>query len=66
MVRALSLLGLSALFLTVSPPLRDQVLGLIASAVTAFEHYAPFSYIVGVILFLVAMVVAFNRGSRPA
>jgi uncharacterized membrane protein len=65
MVRALALFGLSALFLTVSAPLREQVLGVIAAAVTAMQYYAPFSYIVGVILVLVAMVVAFNRGSRP-
>jgi hypothetical protein len=40
------------------------VLGVINKCVVAMQFYAPFSYIVGVILVLVSMVVAFNRGSR--
>jgi uncharacterized membrane protein len=64
MARALSLFGLTALFLIVSEPLRKDVLGLIAMGVSAMQAYAPVSYIVGVILVFVSMVVAFNRGSR--
>jgi hypothetical protein len=64
MVRAISLFGLSAVFLAVSPPLRSQVLGVIGSCVSGMELYAPFSYILGALLVFVAMVVAFNRGSR--
>ena len=64
MARAISLFGLTALFLIVSEPLRKDVLGLIAMGVSAMQAYAPVSYIVGVILVLVSMVVAFNRGSR--
>jgi hypothetical protein len=64
MTRAISLFGLAALFLIVSAPLRQDVLGLIASGVSAMQRYAPLSYAAGVILVLVSMVVAFNRGSR--
>jgi hypothetical protein len=64
MSRALSLFGLSALFLAVSKPLRDDVLGVINKCVVAMQFYAPLSYVVGVILVLISMVVAFNRGSR--
>ena len=64
MTRALSLFGLAALFLGISPPLRRDVLGVINKCVLAMQFYAPFSYVVGVILVLISMVVAFNRGSR--
>ena len=64
MVRAISLFGLTALFLLVSPALRQDVLGVINKCVLAMQSYAPFSYVLGVILVLVSMVVAFNRGSR--
>ncbi len=64
MLRAVSLGGLAALFLAISPPLRTQVLGVIGSGVSGMELYAPFSYIVGVILVLVTLVISFNRGSR--
>ena len=64
MVRAISLFGLTALFLLVSPALRQDVLGVINKCVLAMQFYAPFSYVLGVILVLVSMVVAFNRGSR--
>jgi hypothetical protein len=64
MTRAVSLFGLSALFLTVSPPLREHALGVIASGYAAVVLYAPYSYIAGVLLVLGAMVIAFNRGSR--
>jgi hypothetical protein len=64
MTRALSLFGLAALFLLVSPPLRKDVLGGINKCVLAMQFYAPLSYVAGVILVLASMVVAFNRGSR--
>ena len=64
MVRAISLLGLSALFLATSAPLRNDVMGLINKCVSAMQFYAPFSYVLGVVLVFVSMVAAFNRGSR--
>ena len=64
MTRAVSLFGLAAVFLAVSPPLRKQVLGVIGCGVSGMELYAPFSYIAGGLLVLVTMVISFNRGSR--
>ena len=64
MARAISLFGLTALFLLISAPLRKDVMGVINKCVLAMQYYAPFSYIVGVILVIVSMVVSFNRGSR--
>jgi hypothetical protein len=64
MVRAISLFGLTALFLLASPPLRKDVLGVIGKGVFAMQLYAPISYVLGVILVLASMVIAFNRGSR--
>ena len=64
MARALSLFGLSALFLFTSPVLRKDVLGVINKCVLAMQLYAPLSYVAGVILVLASMVYAFNRGSR--
>ena len=64
MARAISLFGLTALFLAVSPPLRKDVLGVIGKGVIAMQLYAPISYVLGVILVLASMVIAFNRGSR--
>ena len=64
MTRAISLFGLAALFLIVSPPLRKDVLGVINKCVLAMQFYAPLSYVAGVILILATMVIAFNRGSR--
>ena len=55
---------MAALFLLTSAALRNDVLGVINKCVLAMQFYAPFSYIAGVILVLVSMVVAFNHGSR--
>ena len=64
MARALSLFGLTALFLMTSLPLRKDVLGVINKGVIAMQLHAPISYVLGVILVLASMVIAFNRGSR--
>ena len=64
MVRAISLFGLTALFLLASPALRKDVMGFINKCVLAMQFYAPLSYVAGVILILATMVIAFNRGSR--
>ena len=64
MLRAFSIFGLGALFLAISPKLRDQVQNLIGGAVSSMELYSPFSYIAGVILVLATMVYSFRSGSR--
>jgi hypothetical protein len=64
MLRALSIFGLGAIFLVISPKLRDQVHGVMGVVVSSMELYSPFSYIAGVILVLATMVYSFQRGSR--
>jgi hypothetical protein len=64
MLRACSICGLGAIFLAISPKLRDQVHGVIGGAVSSMELYSPFSYIAGVILILATMVYSFHSGSR--
>lgn len=64
MLRAFSMFGLGGIFLAISPKLRGQVWGAIGGGVSAMEFYAPYSYVAGVLLVLVTMVVAFNRGAQ--
>jgi hypothetical protein len=64
MARAISLFGLTALFLAVSPPLRKDVLGVIGGGVAFMVLYAPLSYVVGGLLVFGALVFALNRGSK--
>ena len=64
MMRALSMFGLGSLFLAISPKLRGQVWDAIGGGVSAMEFYAPYSYVAGVLLVLVTMLVAFNRGAQ--
>ena len=64
MLRAFSIFGLGGIFLAISPKLREQAWGAIGGGVSAMEVYAPYSYVAGVLLVLVTMVVAFNRGAQ--
>ena len=64
MTRALSLFGLSAVFLLISAPLRELALGVIDKGVSAVVLYAPYSYVAGGLMVFASMVIAFNRGSR--
>ena len=64
MARALSMFSLGGVFLLISPKLRLDVFTALGYCVTTMEFYAPYSYVAGVILVFVSMVVAFNRGSR--
>ena len=64
MMRFLSISGLGAIFLAISPPLRNQVHGALGAGVSSMEFYAPYSYVAGVILVLATLVFSFNRGSK--
>jgi hypothetical protein len=64
MVRALSMFSLGGIFLGISPKLRQDVWDAIGGGVTAMELYAPYSYVAGVILVFVTMVVSFHRGAQ--
>ena len=64
MLKPISIFGLGFLFYMISPKLRGDVHTALAAGVMAMDRNSPWSYIVGGIVVIVAMVVAFNRGSR--
>jgi hypothetical protein len=64
MLRTFSMFSLGAVFLAISPHLRQQVFGAIGSGVSAMDFYAPYSYVAGGILVLVTMVISFYRGAQ--
>jgi hypothetical protein len=64
MVRVVSLFGLAGLFLAISPPLREQVVGVLAKCAGAMAFYAPYSYAAGVLLVLVVLLTSLNRGAQ--
>jgi hypothetical protein len=64
MVRAIGIGGLGAIFLVISPKLREQLQVAIGAGVSAMELYAPYSYVAGVFLVLATMVYSFNRGAQ--
>ena len=63
--RALGFIGLAALFLGISPKIRQAVLDIIGSINHQFELYAPYSYVLGVALVLVVLMMSFYRGAQP-
>jgi hypothetical protein len=64
MFRVISIGGLGAIFLLISPHLRQEVFDIMGVGVSAVELWAPYSYIAGGLLVFVTMVVSFNRGSQ--
>ena len=64
MVRAVCLCGLGVLFLTVSPPLREQLHDAFAKLVGAFIAYSPLSYVLGIAFVLVVFAISLKRGTR--
>jgi len=65
LTRALGFLGMAGLFLTISPKIRQTVLDGIGFVNHQFELYAPYSYIGGVVLVLLALMMSFSRGAQP-
>ena len=65
MLRACSLLGMTVLFLVISPGFRGTVLNGIAQAFAGLDKYSPYSY-AGVGLALVGGLMAtFYKSSVP-
>jgi len=65
MLRALSLFGLGALFLLISPVLRGHVLGAIESLVEVLQNHSPYSYVIAVIGVFAVFTISLNRGAAP-
>ena len=53
------------MFLLISPSMRESVQESIGSVYMGVQLYAPYSYVVGVLLIITALIVSFNRGSQP-
>jgi hypothetical protein len=60
------MLGLGGGFLMISPKLRLTVTDGLGSATHQMELYAPYSYIGGVVLVLLALLVSFYRGAQAS
>jgi hypothetical protein len=65
MIRACSLLGLAAVFLIISPPLRGTVLTGIAQTAAALERYSPYSYAALVLVLVGLLMLTFYKASVP-
>jgi hypothetical protein len=63
--RALGFLGLSSLFLIISPKIRQILLDDIGSTAHQFELHAPCSYVIGVALVFLVLMVSLYRGAQP-
>ena len=65
MVRTLALFGLAIGFLSISPNLRDGVMGAFEAGVHRIELYSPYSYVSLVLVAFGTFVVSLKRGSQP-
>ena len=65
MLRACSLLGMTVLFLVISPGLRGTVLNGIAQAVAGLDKYSPYSYAGLGLVLLGALMLTFYKSSVP-
>ena len=65
MVRALSLMAMTAAFLTISPKLRDSLLGGYVQAGVAMDTHSPYSYIALGVAALGALMVFLHKSSQP-
>ncbi|MEP7366044.1 MAG: hypothetical protein ABI972_22530 [Acidobacteriota bacterium] len=65
MLRLFSAFGLGILFLWISPVLRNQTNGAIGMGVATMSRYAPWSYMLGGVLLIISMMMAFKSGAAP-
>ena len=65
MTRTLGFFGIAILFLAISQKIRQTMLDGISSVNHQFELYAPYSYIGGIVLVLLVLMMSFYRGAQP-
>jgi hypothetical protein len=65
MVRFLSLCGLAALFMLISPVLRTHVSGTILAFVALLDRTSPYSYVLGALGIFAVFTFSLNRGAQP-
>jgi hypothetical protein len=58
--------GLGGGFLMISPKLRQDLTNGIGSVSHQMELYAPYSYVLGVLLVLTVLAVSLYRGAQPS
>ena len=63
--RIMGCIGLGAVFLVVSPAIRQTVLDAIGGIDHEFEVCAPYSYVAGVVMVLLILIMSFHRGAQP-
>jgi hypothetical protein len=56
---------MGALFLIISPGIRQNLLDGIGTIANQFELYSPFSYVAGVVALLLLLMMSFHRGAQP-
>lgn len=59
------MLGLGGGFLMISPKLRQDLTNGLGSVTHQMELYAPYSYIGGVVVVLMALAISLYRGAQP-
>ena len=64
-MRVIGFFGLGVIFLVISPNIRQTLLGAIGAIDHAFEVYAPYSYVAGVLTVLLILIMSFHRGAQP-
>jgi len=65
MVRTLGLFGLATGFISISPSLREAVMGIFSSGVQQIENYSPYSYVTLGVIALGTFLVSLKRGAQP-
>ena len=65
MTRTLAFFGLAAIFLAISPKLRESLFGVFTGGVHGIESYAPYSYVALAVVAVGSFVVSVNRSSQP-
>ena len=65
MIRAFSLIGFGALFLTISPVFRGSVMDGISTGFGSLDKYSPWSYVACAVVGLIFVTFSLNQGSRP-
>jgi hypothetical protein len=63
MIKLLPVLGFGALFLSISPKLREVVMDFIASGVGGMVRYSPWSYVGAVVFLLLCAMLTIHRSS---
>ena len=62
--RIMGCIGLGALSLVISPTIHQTVLDAIGAIDHEFEVYAPYSYVAGVVMVLLTLIMSFHRGAQ--